>query len=210
MSRSPSPRARRSDQDAHGSGLLMAALGSARGAPAPWRWPCSGGRRPAIRALLRAGAPARRRPLRLAGGRHEFGLATAVLVVVGFTGICASMAGAGAMRPSQLRPCPTSCAAASSSLHMIVFAGMAPFGAFMVGEPFARALRHPHDPRRRRHPPRVPLSHHTGPLVARLRRRTKSKVPSPLEVKVPAPSEVPAPKWKCQRRASVVTDISRC
>ena len=59
----------------------------------------------------------------------SFGLAAAVLVVVGFTGIFV-MAGANTSHqltvPDELR-------GRIMSLHMMVFAGMAPFGAFMVG-----------------------------------------------------------------------------
>ena len=114
-------------QDAHGFGLLMAALGAGAVA-APWRWPC-----------WAAGGPPsgpcwpRRSLLGLATASlaiiTSFGLAAAVLVVVGFTGIFV-MAGANTSHqltvPDELR-------GRIMSLHMMVFAGMAPFGAFMVG-----------------------------------------------------------------------------
>ena len=87
-----------------------------------------GGGRPAIRALL---APALVLGLATASLAiiTSFGLAAAVLVVVGFTGIFV-MAGANTSHqltvPDELR-------GRIMSLHMMVFAGMAPFGAFMVG-----------------------------------------------------------------------------
>ena len=114
-------------QDAHGFGLLMAALGvgAVGGALA---LAMLGVGRPAIRFLL---APA----LVLGAATaalaliKSFGLAASMLVVVGFTGIFV-MAGANTSHqltvPDELR-------GRIMSLHMMVFAGMSPFGAFLVG-----------------------------------------------------------------------------
>jgi MFS family permease len=114
-------------QDAHGFGLLMAALGVGAVAGA-MALAMLGVGRPAIRALL---APALLLGVATASLAviTSFGLAAAVLVVVGFTGIFV-MAGANTSHqltvPDELR-------GRIMSLHMMVFAGMAPFGAFMVG-----------------------------------------------------------------------------
>jgi MFS family permease len=115
------------NQDAHGFGLLMAALGVGAVAGA-LALAMLGGGRPAIRTLL---APALLLGVATASlaGIRSFGLAAAVLVVVGFCGIFVM---AGANTSHQLTV-PDDLRGRIMSLHMMVFAGMAPFGAFMVG-----------------------------------------------------------------------------
>jgi len=115
------------NQDAHGFGLLMAALGVGAVAGA-LALAMLGGGRPAIRTLL---APALLLGLATAALAviQSFGLAAVVLVVVGFCGIFVM---AGANTSHQLTV-PDDLRGRIMSLHMMVFAGMAPFGAFMVG-----------------------------------------------------------------------------
>ena len=115
------------NQDAHGFGLLMAALGLGAVAGA-LALAMMGGGRPAIRTLL---APALLLGLATAllALVTSFGLAAALLVVVGFTGIFVM---AGANTSHQLTV-PDDLRGRIMSLHMMVFAGMSPFGAFMVG-----------------------------------------------------------------------------
>jgi len=115
------------NQDAHGFGLLMAALGVGAVAGA-LALAMLGGGRPAIRTLL---APALLLGLATAtlAVITSFGLAAATLVVVGFCGIFVM---AGANTSHQLTV-PDDLRGRIMSLHMMVFAGMAPFGAFMVG-----------------------------------------------------------------------------
>src|SRR6185436_12571151 len=114
------------NQDAHGFGLLMAALGVGAVAGA-LALAMLGGGRPAIRTLL---APALLLGLATASLAmvRSFGLAAAILVVVGFSGIFVM---AGANTSHQLTV-PDDLRGRIMSLHMMVFAGMAPFGAFMV------------------------------------------------------------------------------
>jgi MFS family permease len=115
------------NQDAHGFGLLMAALGVGAVAGA-LALAMLGGGRPAVRTLL---APALLLGLATASLAmiRSFGLAVAVLVVVGFCGIFVM---AGANTSHQLTV-PDDLRGRIMSLHMMVFAGMSPFGAFMGG-----------------------------------------------------------------------------
>jgi MFS family permease len=113
--------------DARGFGLLMAALGV--GAVAGALTLATLGRgRPAIRALI---VPALVLAVTTAALSQvtRFDVAAALLVVMGFCGILV-MAGANTSHqltvPDELR-------GRIMSLHMLVFAGMSPFGAFMVG-----------------------------------------------------------------------------
>jgi MFS family permease len=113
--------------DARGFGLLMAALGV--GAVAGALTLATLGRgRPAIRALI---VPALVLAVTTAALSQvtRFDVAATLLVVMGFCGILV-MAGANTSHqltvPDELR-------GRIMSLHMLVFAGMSPFGAFMVG-----------------------------------------------------------------------------
>jgi MFS family permease len=113
--------------DAHGFGLLMAALGVGAVAGA-LTLAMLGHGRPAVRslivpALVLAVATA---ALALA---TRFGLAAALLAVMGFCGILVM---AGANTSHQLTA-PDELRGRIMSLHMLAFAGMTPFGAFMVG-----------------------------------------------------------------------------
>jgi MFS family permease len=113
--------------DAHGFGLLMAALGVGAVAGA-LALAALGRGRPAIRSLLIPAAV-----LAVTTGAlaqvTRFGVAAALLAVMGFCGILV-MAGANTSHqltvPDELR-------GRIMSLHMLVFAGMAPFGAFTIG-----------------------------------------------------------------------------
>ena len=114
-------------QDAHGFGLLMAALGAGAVAGALTLATLGRGRpsipSPLIPALALGAATA---GLSLV---TRFGLAAPVLVVMGFCGILV-MAGANTSHqltvPDELR-------GRIMSLHTLVFAGMTPFGAFAMG-----------------------------------------------------------------------------
>ena len=115
------------NQDAHGFGLLMAALGVGAVAGA-LALAMLGGGRPAIRTLL---APALLLGLATASLAwiQSFGLAATALMVVGFCGIFVM---AGANTSHQLTV-PDDLRGRIMSLHMMVFAGMSPFGAFLIG-----------------------------------------------------------------------------
>jgi MFS family permease len=114
-------------QDAHGFGLLMAAMG-AGAVTGALALATLGRGRPAVWSLL---APA----LVLASVTAalplvtRFGVAAAMLAVMGFCGIVV-MAGANTSHqltvPDELR-------GRLMSLHTVVFAGMAPFGALFIG-----------------------------------------------------------------------------
>jgi MFS family permease len=113
--------------DAHGFGLLMAALGV--GAVAGALTLATLGRgRPAVRSLILPALVLGASTAALALVTR-FGVAAALLAVMGFCGILV-MAGANTSHqltvPDELR-------GRIMSLHMLVFAGVSPFGAFMVG-----------------------------------------------------------------------------
>jgi MFS family permease len=113
--------------DAHGFGLLMAALGIGAVAGA-LALAARGGGRPSITALI---LPALGLAVAMVTLSQvtRFGLAAALLAVMGFCGIQV-MAGANTSHqltvPDELR-------GRIMGLHMLVFAGMSPFGAFTIG-----------------------------------------------------------------------------
>jgi MFS family permease len=113
--------------DAHGFGLLMAGLGvgAVIGALA---LAARGGERPSITALILPALGLAVATLALSRVT-SFGVAAALLAVMGFCGIQV-MAGANTSHqltvPDELR-------GRIMGLHMLVFAGMSPFGAFTIG-----------------------------------------------------------------------------
>ena len=114
-------------QDAHGFGLLMAALGVGAVAGA-LTLAARGGGRPSVLALVVPAVGLAVAMLALSQV-SRFGVAAALLAVMGFCGIQV-MAGANTSHqltvPDELR-------GRIMGLHMLVFAGMSPFGAFMLG-----------------------------------------------------------------------------
>jgi MFS family permease len=114
-------------QDAHGFGLLMTAVGC--GAVAGAIGVASlGTERPPVPVLV-ASALALGAATMLMAGVHRFGIAAALLVVMGFFGMLFMT---GANTTVQLTV-PDDLRGRVMSLHTLMFAGMAPFGAFMVG-----------------------------------------------------------------------------
>ena len=114
-------------QDAHGFGLLMTAVGC--GAVAGAIGVASlGTERPPVPVLV-ASALALGAATMLMAGVHRFGVAAALLVVMGF---CGMLFMTGANTTVQLAV-PDDLRGRVMSLHTLMFAGMAPVGAFLVG-----------------------------------------------------------------------------
>jgi MFS family permease len=113
--------------DAHGFGLLMASLGVGA-VTAALTLATLGRGRPTVRALMTpaAGLALATATLSLV---TRFEVAALLLGVIGFCGILVT---AGANASHQLTV-PDELRGRVMSLHMLVFAGMSPFGAFMVG-----------------------------------------------------------------------------
>jgi MFS family permease len=113
-------------QDAHGFGLLMAALGV--GAVTGALTLARGLGRPSVPSLILPALVLATATITLSLVTR-FGVAAALLAVMGFCGIRV-MAGANTSHqltvPDELR-------GRIMGLHMLVFAGMSPFGAFMLG-----------------------------------------------------------------------------
>jgi MFS family permease len=114
-------------QDAHGFGLLMTAvgLGAVAGAIALASF---GTERPPIVVLVVAAVVLGSASLALSGV-SRFGVAMALLAVMGFSGMLFMT---GANTTVQLSV-PDELRGRVMSLHTMTFAGMAPFGAFLVG-----------------------------------------------------------------------------
>jgi predicted MFS family arabinose efflux permease len=114
-------------QDAHGFGLLMTAVGC--GAVAGAIGLASlGAERPSVTVLV-ASALALGAATMLMTGVHRFAVAAALLVIMGF---CGMLFMTGANTTVQLTV-PDDLRGRVMSLHTLMFAGMAPFGAFLVG-----------------------------------------------------------------------------
>ena len=114
-------------QDAHGFGLLMTAVGC--GAVAGAIGLASlGTERPPVSVLV-GSALALGAATMLMAGVHRFGVAATLLVVMGF---CGMLFMTGANTTVQLTV-PDDLRGRVMSLHTLMFAGMAPFGAFLVG-----------------------------------------------------------------------------
>ena len=114
-------------QDAHGFGLLMTAVGvgAVAGAVA---LASLGAERPPTNVLI-AAALALGVATMLMASVGRFGVAVAVLVVMGF---CGMLFMTGANTTVQLTV-PDELRGRVMSLHTLMFAGMTPFGAFLVG-----------------------------------------------------------------------------
>ena len=114
-------------QDAHGFGLLMTAVGC--GAVAGAIVLASlGAERPSVDVLV-GSALALGMATMLMAGVHRFGIAAALLALMGFFGMLFMT---GANTTVQLTV-PDDLRGRVMSLHTLMFAGMAPFGAFTVG-----------------------------------------------------------------------------
>jgi MFS family permease len=114
-------------QGAHGFGLLMTSVGC--GAMAGAIAVASlGTERPPVPVLV-ASALALGAATMLMAGVHRFGVAAALLVVMGF---CGMLFMTGANTTVQLTV-PDDLRGRVMSLHTLMFAGMAPVGAFLVG-----------------------------------------------------------------------------
>jgi MFS family permease len=114
-------------QDAHGFGLLMTAIGG--GAVAGAIVLASlGAERPPVRMLV-ASALVLGTAMMLTAGVARFGTATALLVIMGF---CGMLFMTGANTTVQLTV-PDDLRGRVMSLHTLMFAGMTPLGAFLVG-----------------------------------------------------------------------------
>jgi MFS family permease len=114
-------------QDAHGFGLLMTAVGC--GAVAGAIVLASlGTERPSARMLV-ASALVLGAALMLMAGVARFGVATVLLVIMGF---CGMLFMTGANTSVQLTV-PDDLRGRVMGLHTLMFAGMTPFGAFLVG-----------------------------------------------------------------------------
>lgn len=114
-------------QDAHGFGLLMTALGVGAVAGAVVL-ASLGAERPPTNVLITA-ALALGLATMLMASVGRFGVAVAVLVVMGF---CGMLFMTGANTTVQLTV-PDELRGRVMSLHTLMFAGMTPFGAFLVG-----------------------------------------------------------------------------
>jgi MFS family permease len=115
------------NQDAHGFGLLMTAVGC--GAMAGAIVLASlGTERPPTQVLI-ASALVLGLATMLMAGVGRFGVAVALLVVMGFSGMLFMT---GANTTVQLTV-PDDLRGRVMSLHTLMFAGMTPFGAFLVG-----------------------------------------------------------------------------
>jgi MFS family permease len=114
-------------QDAHGFGLLMTAVGIGAVAGAVVL-ASLGAERPPTNVLITA-ALALGLATMLMASVGRFGVAVAVLVVMGF---CGMLFMTGANTTVQLTV-PDELRGRVMSLHTLMFAGMTPFGAFLVG-----------------------------------------------------------------------------
>jgi MFS family permease len=114
-------------QDAHGFGLLMTAVGGGAVAGAIVL-PSLGADRPPV-AVLVASALVLGAATTAMAGVGRFGVASALLVIMGF---CGMLFMTGANTTVQLTV-PDDLRGRVMGLHTLMFAGMAPFGAFLVG-----------------------------------------------------------------------------
>jgi predicted MFS family arabinose efflux permease len=114
-------------QDAHGFGLLMTAVGG--GAVVGAAVLASlGAERPPL-SMLVASALALGSAMMLTAGVTRFGAAAALLAIMGF---CGMLFMTGANTTVQLTV-PDDLRGRVMSLHTLMFAGMTPLGAFLVG-----------------------------------------------------------------------------
>ena len=114
-------------QDAHGFGLLMTAVGCGAVAGAIVLASLGAERPPTI--VLVGSALALGVATMMVAGVHRFGVASTLLVVMGF---CGMLFMTGANTTVQLTV-PDDLRGRVMSLHTLMFAGMTPFGAFLVG-----------------------------------------------------------------------------
>jgi predicted MFS family arabinose efflux permease len=114
-------------QDAHGFGLLMTAVGCGAMGGAIVLASLGAERPPAV--VLIVSALALGAASMLVAGVHRFAMAMVLLVIMGF---CGMLFMTGANTTVQLTV-PDELRGRVMSLHTLMFAGMTPFGAFLVG-----------------------------------------------------------------------------